>query len=308
MGGCKNKKLIGPYLDGQLGDCRWLDEHISECSECLAEYEAVQRINHLAQKADCSLPESSYWRNFTGRVTNRVITRQAETPTHGLGQIFAGWKILMRPAAFSSVMLLSIAAFLIFYQFGDNPQTTNLNINVAQNAIDSNAITPEEKIKILSEPAQISIVHAAANPITPIDTILKDNINKNDIAGFSENRDQVFNAQLPIGGLRSIIKPGANLVESDIKVFGKPELVNLSSLNSDQVIKYQIFSGSNPSLIPLSFYYQAATRFFGPEKTTPWRMYELLPSSPWGYAAGGSPEDAKDIKRLNLEFDLIKDK
>ena len=75
MGNCKNKRLIGPFLDGQLGECKWLGEHIAECSECLAEYELVQRLSYLADKADYPPPESSYWNKFSTRVIARIAAR-----------------------------------------------------------------------------------------------------------------------------------------------------------------------------------------------------------------------------------------
>ena len=113
MANCKNKKLIGPYLDGQLGESQWLDEHIAECPECLAEYEAIQRIAYIAAKADYAPPESSYWKNFPTRVNARIAARQRPKLYARIAESVFGSKLFLRVAAPVLVILVGILIFKV---------------------------------------------------------------------------------------------------------------------------------------------------------------------------------------------------
>jgi hypothetical protein len=309
MGGCKNKRLIGPYLDGQLGDCRWLDEHIGECSQCLAEYGAIQKLNHLAGKVDLAPPESHYWKNFSARTMARIATREAQTVKSRGWLFFTGHKIPIKVFSLVAAMVLVIGASLTIYNYRERPDLSNGILTQSGNQAESEGNNPETVSLVEPSP---TIVQSAIEQIP-------DNSVALDIAAAPGNNItnriseppllQAFNSGSELRGQFRYASPAqANLVEPDLPIGIGTIQSDMSEPNSDIIIVYQINKGSRAGEIPLLVYRQATVKFFGPDKAMPWRNINRVTGPSWGYAAGDGQANAQLNERLNMELDLSQDK
>jgi hypothetical protein len=309
MGGCKNKKLIGPYLDGQLGECRWLDEHISECSQCLAEYEAIQKLNHLAGKVDFAPPESHYWKNFSARTMARIATREAQTVKSRGWLFFTGYKVPIRVFSLVAALVLVVGASLTILNYRERPNLSGVSLthsgNQTENKLNNseivNLITPNPAI---AEPA---IKQIPDKSIALTNTAIASNNVVNRIS--EQPLSQAFNSNSELRGqFRYTSRAQANLVEPDVPIGIGTIQSDLSEPNSDMIIVYQINKGSRAGEIPLLVYRQATVKFLGPDKAMPWRNINRVTGPSWGYAAGDGQANEQYNKRLNMELDLSQDK
>lgn len=313
MGSCKNKRLVGPYLDGQLGECGWLEEHIVECSECLAEYETVQRLSYLAQKADYSPPESSYWKKFGTRVIARIAARpQPKRYPRILESIFAN-KLALRLVTPLIVVMIAVVAIRIYLPVDEmTPSEQISSIDVSQVA---------ELEVVISEPANLPQPYVAADD---------DQQNTAQIisTGINAGTDEIVETQpltvaeqpeQPVEDVEDLIN--AYLGRSQLKAL-HPRLTNLEHglwadisqdfkfrvFDTDHVLRFQIITGSNPSLAPLSSYREAAGRFFAPEISNSRQLFKQDILGRWGYASGDNNYNEERQRHLELEFDLSREK
>ena len=335
MTSCKNKRLIGPYLDGQLGDCKWLDEHIAECSECLAEYEAVQHIYHLAHKTDFSPPESSYWKKFGTRVIARIAARPLHRPKRYssiLDALFTR-RLALRLVTPLLVVLIAVLAVKIYApleklrgipsdprvmatnQVDENSEITvsetatrampDVSIGTGPEAVETipagdltSSIDQEaDYVNVESQPIPAS--NYVSEPETNLSLAEVENFeptNSDDLIASYLNRRPVKTSHTRGPGLSSSI--WADLTDN----------LKLTDFNTDQVIKFQILSGSNPSLAPLSSYREAAGKFFAPEMSNSRNLFELDITSRWGYANGDRNFNDERLRHLKLELDLMREK
>jgi len=335
MTSCKNKRLIGPYLDGQLGDCKWLEEHIAECSECLAEYEAVQHIYHLAQKNDFSPPESSYWKKFGTRVIARIAARPLHRPkrySNILDGLFAR-RLAVRLVTPLLVVLIAVLAVKLYAPLEKlRGVPSDLQV-MATNQLDEN-----NEIG-LSETA------ARAMPDLPKVAGLEagETIPAGDLTGSTDQEADHVNVEsqpIPTSNNAAVLETNPSLAEAEVfEPANSDDLIasylnrrpvktshtrgsglsngiwadltanlKLTDFNTDQVIKFQIMSGSNPSLAPLSSYREAAGKFFAPEMSISRNLFELDMTNRWGYANGDRNFSDERLRHLKLELDLMREK
>ena len=335
MTSCRNKRLIGPYLDGQLGDCKWLDEHIAECSECLAEYEAIQHIYHLAQKTDFPPPESSYWKKFGTRVVARIAARPSYRPKRYssiLNAIFVR-RLAVRLVTPLLVVLIAVLAIKIYAPLEKLREVPAGPQNTAISQLDENSEI------VLSEAAANSVFDGAE----VIDQKAGETIPVGDLTENTDQRADFANMETQsIRDLYYVSEPESSAILAEAEFFesfDSDDLVasylnrhpvktnhsrgrglsngiwtdltanlKLTDFNTDQVIRFQILSGSNPSLAPLSSYREAAGKFFAPEISNSRNLFELDITGRWGYASGDRDFSDEGLHHLKLELDLIKEK
>jgi len=335
MTSCRNKRLIGPYLDGQLGDCKWLDEHIAECSECLAEYEAVQHIYHLAQKTDFPPPESSYWKKFGTRVIARIAARPLHRPkrySNILEALFAR-RLAVRLVVPLLVVLIAVLAVKIYA-----PLEKLRGVRSEPQVISTNQ---------LDENAEIGFSEATTNAVTDNPKVTEpetgETISARDLTGGTDHKADNANVEsqlIPNSNYVSVPELNPDLAQIEIFAPANPDdliasylnrrpvktshsrgsglsngiwadlaaNLKLTDFNTDQVIRFQILSGSNPSLAPLSSYREAAGKFFAPEMSNSRNFFELDITSRWGYASGDRDFSDERLRHLKLELDLMKEK
>jgi hypothetical protein len=308
MGTCKNKKLIGPYLDGQLGDCRWLDEHISECSQCLMEYEAIQKLNHLAGKLDLAPPESHYWKNFSARTMARIATNEARTVKSRSWLFFTGYRTPLKVFSLvASIIIIIGLSFLI----GENQKSQVVSTIQKPSGIESSNLIPGTSIGNATDNTQTTLIdNAISNKMLANNYAdVLDSSSQVGLSGFAPTslRDVEPDASLR-GQFRYVARNRADLIEPDLPAGTGAIQSDVFEPNTDMVIVYQINQGSKAGEIPLMVYRQATVRFFGPDKAIPWRNINRLTTPNWGFAAGDRQVNEKANNRLNMELDLSQDK
>jgi len=330
MANCKNKKLIGPYLDGQLGECRWLDEHIAECPECLVEYEMIQRIAHIAEKVDFAPPESNYWKNFSTRVSARIAARQRPRFYTRVLENILGSKLLTRIAAPVAVVLIGVLIFGIANysdSFKTEPQvdvitSTDAVVNNAENVNMPVLIDEVSELATQTvEPANIDADHinesVAVEPSKVLGPDFQQINSNSDKIEQAENKfDELAIRDFTADDIRLLMTHRSNKKKLGLSDLAWTELTsvrsinnfNLRSLNTDQVIRYQIIAGSNSSLVPLSSHCEAASRYFAPQWSLSRDANNRSVSSNWGYAGGDNSFDFKRFRHLNLELKLSTEK
>jgi hypothetical protein len=322
-------------LDGQLGDCKWLDEHITECSECLAEYEAIQHIYHLAQKTDFPPPESSYWKKFGTRVIARIAARPEYRPKRYfsfIGTLFARRLAvkLVTPLLVVLIAVLAVKLYAPVKKLRGLPSEPQVGVI---NQVDEN------KVDVLSEKADIT------SPDIPVIADVKSGVPvmANISADGSYPKAEPMEKKSKPGEIKNITSgPGAaaNLAETEVLDQANSDDIiasyldrrpiktsytrdsglgsgiwtdltanlKLTDFNTDQVIRFQILSGSSPSLAPLSSYREAAGKFFAPEISNSRGLFELNFTGGWGYASGDGDFSEDRLHHLKLELDLMKEK
>jgi len=303
MGACKNKKLIGPYLDGQLGECHWLDEHISECSQCLQEYEAIQKLNHLAGKVDMAPPESNYWKNFSARTMARIATREAQAVKSRSWLFISGYKQTIRVFSLVATVVLIVGVSLIINNRYTGSREMIANSNLTEPITTSNL----PKTEIPEQPIAESPATALAISFKQENGARPD-ININSAIPLALALQSTGQSQTLLGQFRSVSTKRTNLIEPDLPAGIGAIQDNPLEPNTDMVIVYQINQGSKAGEIPLMVYRQANVKFFGPDKAMPWRNINRLASPNWGFASGGKQTDVQVNTRLNMELDLSQDK
>jgi len=306
MGTCKNKKLIGPYLDGQLGECRWLDDHISECSQCLIEYETIQKLNHLAGKIDLAPPESHYWKNFSARTMARIATSEARTVKSRSWLFFTRYKVPLRVFSLAATVVLVVGLGLIISN--QNQKSPVASIIQQQSGEEIAIITPDTAI---SQTTYRPRTTDAGNEISVADNSV--GISDSPIQiNYSEIKPNGFQDIEPnpglLGQFRYVARNSSDLIEPDLPAGTGTIQSDMLEPNTDMVIVYQINQGSKAGEIPLMVYRQATVKFFGPDKAIPWRNINHLTSPNWGFAAGDRQTDEQVNNRLNMELDLSQDK
>jgi hypothetical protein len=309
MGGCKNKRLIGPYLDGQLGNSQWLDEHIGECSECLAEYEAIQKLGHLAAKVDMAPPESHYWKNFSTRTMARIATRETQTVRSRNWLFFSGYKIPIRVFGLVAVFALVLAISVTVFNNRKQPIVALTTPPIDKDANSAVGITPEPSAMIPIAQRPTANTDVQTKGITHSPQIAAVAFNNRDSSNLEQSAMMSINSgSLLQGGFRSKPDKFAGLVEPDLPIGTGTIQSDVLDPNSDMIIVYQINRGSRAGEIPLMVYRQATVKFFGPEKAMPWRNIGKAAGPNWGYAAGDGKSNDELNKRLNMELDLSQDK
>ena len=330
MGSCKNKRLIGPFLDGQLGECQWLEDHIAECSECLHEYEAVQHLSYLAQKADYPPPESSYWKKFGIRVIARIAARpQPKKYTKIFDAIFAN-RLAVRLVTPLLAVLIVVLAIKLY-----SP------LNTARVAYsDLNHSTPADNIslnQVVHRPVFDIQSGALANQPDLPPTIQADNSSPTKLASIAEiksHEEITANTNNGLAPANSAIEEPEEIAAADIDHLVKGFLsqnplktsqrknyglsrsswremaldLKMKAFNTDEIIKFQILSGSNPSLAPLSSYREATEKFFAPRISTSRPLFDQNTPNLWGYAVGDDNYNEDRLRHLELELDLIREK
>lgn len=331
MGSCKNKRLIGPFLDGQLGECKWLEEHIAECSECLAEYESVQRLAHLAHKADFPPPESSYWKKFSTRVIARIAARpQPSRYARIFDNIFAN-KLALRLVTPLLIVMIAVLAIRLYLPAKDMrlsqaaSQTADNNISTQNEPVPLTDISL--KLGALAEPPnkQSSSLQPAAGLISQVpksaaETQSQNYAIDNTAIELAQNEMQTKNdSSANIGNIDNLVQDF--LAHNPIKTTQRKNYglskgswremaldLKLKAFNTDEIIKFQILSGSNPSLAPLSSYREATGKFFAPQMSTSRPLFGQETPYRWGYAVGGENFNMDRLHHLELELDLIREK
>jgi hypothetical protein len=309
MGGCKNRKLIGPYLDGQLGECHWLDEHISECSQCLAEYEAVQKINHYAGKVDLAPPESHYWKNFSARTMARIATRETQAVKSKGWLFFTGHNIPLKVFSLVATVILVIGVSIIALNYPRQTTISPVASTPANNPAGGEILTakpvdtPSQSNLAISKPVESKAGEIAVSNIPAIVAIGKDAIPLDNSALPTIAGDSKLSGQF-----RYASRGAVNLVEPELPLGIGTVQSDVFEPNSDMIIVYQINKGSRAGEIPLMVYRQANVKFFGPDKAIPWRDINRLSGPAWGYAAGDNQNSEQLNNRLNMELDLSQDK
>lgn len=309
MGTCKNKKLIGPYLDGQLGECRWLDEHISECSQCLIEYETIQKMNHLAGKLDLAPPESHYWKNFSARTMARIATSEARTVKSRSWLFFTGYKMPIRIIGLAAAVVLVVGISFMFGGNSQDSQVTQITQNksndlIAMSSADTAAVSSPPRTQTVEINDMKSGPYLADNSLGVSDSPIDVNALEAISTGF-QNIDPNPSLQ---GQFRYIARNRVDLIEPDLPAGTGTIQSAMLEPNTDMVIVYQINQGSKAGEIPLMVYRQATVKYFGPDKAMPWRNIDRLTIPNWGFAAGNRQTDEQANKRLNMELDLSQDK
>ena len=325
MGNCKNKRLIGPFLDGQLGECKWLEEHIAECSECLAEYEMVQRLSYLAEKADYPPPESSYWKKFGTRVIARIAARpQPKRYPRIFEAIFHNRMAvrLVTPLMAVLIAVLAISLYAPLKQLRENP---TMQVQVADET------QPKDEIKfyigeIASLPEPDKVGQPAVTPAPPVVEIAAvvkskpvEQTADDAIAAMPEADSDQTVAELPPVSGDDLVGDYLNNRQLKTSFAGMSNLSNglwadltqnvrFRVFDTDQVMRFQILTGSNPSLAPLASYREAAERFFGPELSNSRNVFRQDLSDRWGYGSGDDSFNEERQRHLSLEFDLLKEK
>jgi hypothetical protein len=314
MGSCKNKRLIGPFIDGQLGECKWLEEHIAECSECLGEYETVQRLSYLARKADYSPPESSYWKKFGTRVIARIAARpQPRRYPRILESIFAN-KLALRLVTPLIVILIAVLAVRIYLPTdrmspsqqmaaGDESDIIKSRFVVAeivdlpQPMVVADVADQSEDTEYLNEVDLVAVT--AADELEPNVVVEETDPNADAIEGII--RAYVSRSQLETSLTR--LTNLDNGLRADIS-----QEFKFRVFDTDNVLRFQIITGSNPSLAPLSSYREATGRFFAPEISNSRDLFKQELPNRWGYASGDDNYNAERQRHLELEFDLSREK
>ncbi len=304
MGNCKNRRLIGPYLDGALGECRWLEEHLNDCAECLSEYETIQRIGYLARRVDMAPPESAYWRNFGNRTLARVMARIPQTKEYRRWTIMSRLPVFLRIFAASSLMIIlmvilispdsgtDVASDLVILQESSSGAVAN---DTDDNPVPVGANLSADS-KVSPEPRSISYVENGGGSDSELEEFRS--------ADFSS-----IAAVSPKGSWRGNRSPSLPLVDHNLKtvdISGRP---NGELPNSELMMRLQVAGNQNTSLIPLhlyhvdkAFYFAADLNKFSAVSSTP------RPGSRWGYASGDRNSDPVNLYRYELELRLIENK
>ena len=330
MGSCKNKRLIGPFLDGQLGECQWLEDHIAECSECLHEYESVQHLSYLAQKADFPPPESSYWKKFGTRVIARIAARpQPKKYTRIFDTIFANRLAVRLVTPLMAVLIVVLAIKLYSPLNTARVATTDPNPPIPADNISLNQVVQKPVFDIqsgdLADRPELAPVSQADNssPVKPVETMApvsrEASISQSDNGLTSANESVEKSEELAAANIDNLVK--GFLSQNPIKTNNRKNYglsrsswremaldLKMKAFNTDEIIKFQILSGSNPSLAPLSSYREATEKFFAPRISTSRPLFNQDTPNIWGYAVGDDNYNADRLRHLELELDLIREK
>jgi len=315
---CKNRRLIGPYLDGQLGECRWLDEHICECSECLAEYESIQRFKYLVRQLDFSPPESFYWKNFPSRVSARIATRQSQRFLARSRLMGLGKKFVLR--ILTPLMIAVVAVFVLRMIYHENRYPEKpLSIHVGDKVISpddyldvsvgsadeliSSGDIPDDALQQSESLPVIDMLPIKPNDESSRAIVIADKFSVDFEYGLDSIALKILNDDYRQIGLKR-----DNLVGMDFNLIDNYGLNRLTSFSSDCLIRYQILAGFNSSVIPISSYKKEASKFFAPKTSLYSNVYNQKVSSSWGLASGGEKYDLEKLRRLMLELDLSREK
>jgi len=304
MGSCKNKRLIGPYLDGALGECRWLEEHINDCPECLTEYEMIQKISHLARKADMAPPESGYWRNFGNRTLARVMGRIPQTRENRRWTILIRLPVFLRILAVSSLMLAVVIVLTlperepkVSADFRALPESTNSadSADSGNNSVTIEADLPAGSIAT-AEPRLLSLAAVGGSS-----DIKPDEAPATEYPAVKEFRLK--------GGWRDNKTPSLSLADHDLKTVEVSGRLYGEAPSTELMMRLQIAGNQNINLIPLhiyrtdrSFYFAGDLNKFASDGS------KARPGSRWGYASGERYSDRGYRFRYELELRLIESK
>ena len=322
MANCKNKKLIGPYLDGQLSESLWLDEHIGECPECLAEYENIQRINHLAHKNDFAPPESNYWNHFHTRVSARIAARQRPRLYTRILESILSAKLFVRISAVAVVIIIGVVIFKIDSFMGD------IRYSREDKVVATSEITADNDIYNISDRVELPIP-ISENEIIPVaqDDQKPDGLDltvqdkkvqelKNEYVEIDRVDNKLKVKEYSVQNLRTSTLSLNKRADVTLSYSALTEAAVMHSVNglsvvgfdTDKVIQYQIFSGSNSSLVPLSSHREATGKYFAPERSLSRDIYNQSISSNWGYATRSGNFDQDRLRHLKLELKLSREK
>ncbi|MCD6163230.1 MAG: hypothetical protein J7K40_12595 [candidate division Zixibacteria bacterium] len=328
MANCRNKKLIGPYLDGQLGECQWLDEHIVECPECMAEFEMIQRIAHVAKRADFAPPESNYWKTFPNRVSARIAARQRPRFHIRVLENVLSNKFLTRLAAPAAVVFVGMFIFIINSYLGDiTPDVPDIINAPAVSVIDNSFNVPSAPLNAIEK-----LLVQDSQPPARIETaaIEEDVSNRMMAMSYADNKPSTDDSDeinaigteyaikdfssYDINSSTSSISRQSNIGLNDLAWTELTRIknfcnINLNNFNTDQVIKYQIMAGSNSSLVPLASHREAISKYFAPRISSTRDIDNHSISSSWGYASGDNNNyDLERLHHLRLELELSREK
>lgn len=318
MANCKNKRLIAPYLDGQLGECRWLSEHISECSECMAEYEAIQRMKHLAKQLDFSPPESFYWKSFPSRVLARIATRQSQGFLARSRVWMSKKKFVVR--ILTPLMVVVVAVFILRMVYHGGWHTEeSLSIHIG-----GRVVAPSDYMDVSVSPADTPVSvggvtgeilrQSETSPVVDIlqikpayessrAVVIADEVSVDFEHDLNSDVLKILDADYRQVGFKR-----DDLVGVDLNVVGGYGLSRLTNFSSDRIIRYQILAGFNSNMVPISSYREAAGRFFAPKTSVFSNIYSHKVSSSWGFASGDDKYDSEKLHRLMLELALSREK
>jgi anti-sigma factor RsiW len=111
---CEYKKRIQIYLDGWMDDkeAGRLEAHLRQCSDCQTEMMELEEISSAALQIVDQAPDVNYWRNFPGRVLNRIISRNV-SPYGGKSK--PARSLRLKIGSYSvAVTALAVAVLMIF--------------------------------------------------------------------------------------------------------------------------------------------------------------------------------------------------
>lgn len=296
--------MIGPYLDGAIGECRWLEEHVNDCAECLAEYEIIQRINHLARKADLAPPESGYWRNFSNRTLARIMGRIPLTREN------RGWTIMMRLPVFwrflaAGSLVLAVAMILILPEREVGDRAGFKSLPESMNNADSGGF----EIKRASFETELSAGSIAAAESLPHSFAAAGG---SSIAEPDETRSTAYPGAGELrlkGGWRDYKAPSLTLADNDLKTVDVSGRLYGEAPSTELMMRLQIAGNQNINLIPLHIYRTDGLFYFaGDLNKYPSEVSKTRPGSRWGYASGERYSDRDHRFRYELELRLIESK
>lgn len=311
MGGCKNKKLIGPYLDGALKNGSWLESHIDECAECLAEYEMIQRLYYLARKADLAPPESAYWRSFSNRTLARVMGRIPQQNQIRIGQSMV--PLLSRWLWAGALIALILTLILIPLRLSDKPPA----ITAIDDSADEMAITTDDSQSISGQndapikpiairPFENELPSVVSNPpLAP-----SSNIRAGDIPAKNDQPAGQLSWQTPElrGGWRQGETKTISMLEHDLKMVDVSDRLGGQPLDATLVLRLQIAGNPDANMVPLQRYRERETYYLNPNRPPKSGVGPELKPTKFGYAAGNNFADKESRSRYEFELRLIENK
>ncbi|MCK4835480.1 MAG: zf-HC2 domain-containing protein [Candidatus Aminicenantes bacterium] len=102
------KKLITPYLEGELGEeeKKLVESHLASCEECQKEFEDLNQLEEVLNKMKLQKPSKEIWDVYWSSVYNRLERK-------------IGWIIL----SIGLIILIIIGAYPALANFISNPET-----------------------------------------------------------------------------------------------------------------------------------------------------------------------------------------
>jgi predicted anti-sigma-YlaC factor YlaD len=124
------RRRLGAYLDGALGeaDTRWVDRHLSTCSDCQGEIGQLRRVKALVVEA-AAVPEPDWTGFFPGIVRGIEAERHRVEPARAR----RSWSLWPRWAMGGAAVAALALSFVVWQGAqGPVPAEASVLINVAE--------------------------------------------------------------------------------------------------------------------------------------------------------------------------------